>query len=181
MQTLWPNSDVLTIATNDAGCELSLYGRKAEGRRELVSKEDFEWANQWHWSIGPKGYVIRTDRSNGKRTLYLHKEIGKRMGFPAVMQADHRNTNKLDARRSNLRAATNQLNQANVGRQKNNTTGFKGVTYRRKQGRWPARYIARIGVSGTRVHLGCFETAEEAHAAYCAAAAKYFGDFARFN
>ena len=58
-------------------------------------------------------------------------------------------------------------------RGKKNATGFKGV------GRIGNRYQASFKENGRRRHIGCFETAEEAHAAYRAAVERYHGQFAR--
>ena len=89
------------------------------------------------------------------------------------LQIDHRNNDKSDNRWSNLRLATGSQNQANRGLQRNNTSGFKGVSARR--GKFAA-YIKRDGKKHT---LGSFDTAEEAHAAYVAAAPLFHGEFAR--
>lgn len=53
-----------------------------------------------------------------------------------------------------------------------NAAGFKGVNSIGK------RWRARITVLGLRIDLGSYDTPEEAHAAYCAAARTYFGEFA---
>ncbi len=154
---------------------ISLSGRYGAGMVAIVSDCDFEFLSQWTWNLIPKGYAMRTDRTNGKRSVYMHKVIGERMGVPIGMQTDHKSTNKLDNQRENLRPATNQMNQANVGRQKNNTTGFKGVHWHRQH----KKYCARIGVSGKRINLGWFDNAADAHQAYRIAASLYFGEFAR--
>lgn len=86
---------------------------------------------------------------------------------------DHINRNKLDNRRENLRESTNAENLRNRGVQRNSTTGFTGV-YLDK--RWN-RYTAKIKFNRKYVHLGCFATAEEAHARYCEEARKLFGEF----
>lgn len=174
-KTLWPDSAELAVAT-DHQRTIALVGQAANGRRAIVSPEDFEFLSQWKWNIIPKGYAIRTDRSTGsKRTVYMHIEVARRCGIAKDgLQVDHRNKNKLDNTRRNLRAATNQLNQANVALQRNNTSGFKGVHFHKLS----KKFVARIGVGRTRIQLGKFDSAEEAHRAYCAAAAQCFGEFA---
>lgn len=52
------------------------------------------------------------------------------------------------------------------------SSGFKGATYIR--GRWQAQ----ITIDGRNVHLGSFETPEEAHEAYMTEARSRFGDIA---
>lgn len=37
--------------------------------------------------------------------------------------------------------------------------------------------MGRIHLNGEMIHLGYFDTAEEAHAAYCEASAKYHKEF----
>ena len=158
--------------------EITLAGKRGIGFSAIVSDEDFAFVSQWTWSRHPKGYAIRTDRSESKRTIYMHKEIAVRAGIcSSGLQADHRNGMKLDNRRENLRQATNQLNQANVGVQKNNRSGFKSVS--KKKGKKNRPWIARIGVNRKRLHLGYFDTPEQAHEAYHRAAIQYFGEFAR--
>lgn len=87
-------------------------------------------------------------------------------------EIDHKNTNRSDNRWSNLRAATHSQNQGNARRRRDNSTGFKSV--QKIRGKFRA-VISR----GPRIHLGYFDTAEKAHAAYCAAAVKLYGQFAR--
>lgn len=90
---------------------------------------------------------------------------------------DHKNFNRSDNRWENLRAATHSTNKANRPAPSNNSTGFKGVSFRKKVG----RYQASICKQRQQRHLGFFDTAEEAHAAYCLAANELFGDFARVS
>jgi hypothetical protein len=156
--------------------KIELSGELGRGIFVLVDDCDFEVLSRLTWNICPKGYAIRTDRTNGKRTVYMHKDVASLAGMNTEgFQVDHVDGDKLDNRRANLRLATNQQNQANVSRQSNNTTGFKGVHFHKGHG----KYMARIGVSYKRIHLGYFDTAEQANKAYQQAAIKYFGEFAR--
>lgn len=88
---------------------------------------------------------------------------------------DHEDTNKDHNWIDNLRPATQSQNQANTHRHRDNASGLKGVYFYRSRNRWRAS----ISEGDQRKHLGYFDTAEEAHAAYCAAAKKIFGAFAR--
>jgi len=47
--------------------------------------------------------------------------------------------------------------------------------------RYGKGYEARIKVRGITYRLGTFQTVEDAHAAYCRAAVKFHGEFARFR
>jgi hypothetical protein len=88
---------------------------------------------------------------------------------------DHINNIHTDNRLENLRMATVRQNGYNSKKRKDNTAGYKGV---KKRGN---KFTARIMVNGHRIFLGTYDTPEEAHAAYCKAAKKYFGEFARFE
>lgn len=88
-------------------------------------------------------------------------------------QVDHRDNDKANNAWENLRAANNVGNNANIPVQKNNKLGVKGVH------RAGGKYRACIRVGGKLVHLGYFETPEQAGAAYASAAREYFGEFAR--
>jgi hypothetical protein len=88
-------------------------------------------------------------------------------------QIDHINGNRADNRIVNLRLATPAENSRNRRRHQNNISGFKGVIRQR------AKWHAQIMVNGRWHRLGGFSTPEEAHAAYCEAAPKFHGEFAR--
>lgn len=90
-------------------------------------------------------------------------------------EVDHKNSNGLDNKWLNLRAATHMQNTWNKAIQKNSSTGFKGVCFRKDIG----KFQSRIMVRGKSINLGFYLSAEEAHAAYCMAANDNFGEFAR--
>lgn len=90
-------------------------------------------------------------------------------------QIDHINGVRSDNRLINMRQSTQQENCCNMPRQSNNTSGYKGVRRYRDGVRWQAV----INHLGKPLWLGLYATAEDAHAAYCEAAQKYHGEFAR--
>jgi HNH endonuclease len=83
---------------------------------------------------------------------------------------DHKDGNPANQQWSNLRLATDRQNKANSATRKDNVSGLKGVRLHSS-----GRYTAFIG----HRYLGYFDTAEEAHAAYSAAAVETYGEFAR--
>jgi hypothetical protein len=89
-------------------------------------------------------------------------------------QIDHESTDRTDNRWENLREATHAQNLHNVGRNRANTTGFKGV-YHHSDG----YFGAMIQVNRTKLHLGLFKKPEYAAAAYRIASACVHGDFSR--
>lgn len=90
---------------------------------------------------------------------------------------DHIDGNGLNNTRVNLRVANSTENARNTRLRKDNTSGFKGVTWHKKNRKWRAV----IKVDGGQKHLGMFDTLEAAYAAYCKAALHYFGEFARLE
>ena len=94
-------------------------------------------------------------------------------GFPHF-EIDHIDGDSTHNRWFNLRKGDRQKSSANTKRYRNNTSGFKGVTWDADRSKW----MAQIHPNGRHIHLGRFDTPEEAHEAYMAAAIKYFGEFA---
>ena len=93
------------------------------------------------------------------------------------IQVDHKDTNKLNNKITNLRACTNEQNIKNQPVYKNNELGIKGVRKSQKEG----EFIARIRVDKKLIYLGIHPSKEAAALAYNQAALKYFGEFARIN
>lgn len=93
-----------------------------------------------------------------------------------VGQIDHINRCPSDNRICNLRDVTQAKNKANKGMLSNNTLGFKGIA--RNYGRKP--WKAQIWHGGS-IHLGSFDTREEAHAAYLNAYREIHGEDANLS
>jgi hypothetical protein len=92
------------------------------------------------------GYAMRRDNQSGK-TILMQRLI---LDAPEGIEVDHLNGNGLDNRRANLRRVTVQQNRQKRNRGRNTQTGFKGVTFDKKSGKW---------VMSLRV---LFDSAEEA-------------------
>jgi hypothetical protein len=90
-------------------------------------------------------------------------------------QIDHRDRDRSNNKWKNLRLATSAEQRHNSGMRSDNTSGYKGACWAKKERRW----LASIGLKGKNKFLGYYPTAKAAHAAYAIAAKKYRGEFAR--
>lgn len=154
-------------------CRIKLYNKQGKEKAEaIIDAEDYERVRSQKWHFVRAGYVITSIRSNSHR---LHWAI---IGKPSSgYHTDHINGNKLDNRKKNLRFCTNPQNLANRGKQKNNTSGFKGVFLDEENNKW----IAQLVHKGKRVLYKRFESKTEAAQKYNETALKYCEDFAYIN
>ena len=150
--------------------------RLTKGKVALVDDEDFEHLMSLRtpggWAI-PQWCCNGDYAYNGELGL-LHRYL---MNAPKGVDVDHRDGNKLNCQRNNMRLATKAQNQQNRRTKYAGLSKFKGAHWDRSRGWW----IARIRVDGKLKYLGIFDTDKEAGAAYNEAATKYFGDFAALN
>lgn len=100
--------------------------------------------------------------------LYIYGE------FPNK-HIDHFDCDRGNNKIINLRLATPIQNGGNVKKKKNNTSGFKGVSWFSPRGKWRAQ----IETNGKQKHLGYFTDINLASAAYQAAIKNLYGEFSR--
>jgi len=149
----------------------------------MVDQGDFDELRRVKWQCNAGGYAYRT-MSNGKNSkgrwtnkgVFMHALI---CPSGEGMDIDHINHEKLDNRRTNLRAAPHRNNMRNMNIHRDQRSGFKGIcSVSRYEGRL---WQARIRVNGKVIQLGSRPSKEAAARLYDEGALKYFGEFACTN
>lgn len=145
----------------------------------IIDAADADFIGQWNWKAQVTRYTVyalRSDRSEKGpdgpicRNITMHREI---LRPRAGMFVDHIDGNGLNNSRANLREATHAQNMQNKGPRRQSKSGIKGVMPNRD------RWMAQIKENGRTIHLGTFDTVEEAGAAYREASLRIHGDFGR--
>lgn len=119
------------------------------------------------------GYI----RQDGYRQIQIDskKYIASRLawlyveGYLPEHEVDHRNRITDDDRWENLRHVSRQCNARNRDVLKNNSSGITGVYWHKITLKW----LAAIGLNRKSIHLGIFDTKEEAAKARWEAEKKY--------
>lgn len=135
-------------------------------------KEDYEKVSDHCWMENDSGYAVSV-MGNPKRLVRMHRFILGLNEYDPIV--DHKNQNKLDNRKSNLRLATRSTNGVNRGHNSNSKTKHKGI-YQLEDG-W---YQADICKDYKTIHIGKYKTIEEAIIARHKKEKELFGEFA-FN
>ena len=129
------------------------------------------------WRVSPSGPCkagaiagSRTDRGYWRVMIKGRSYLAHRLGWLIVHgnwphgEIDHINGIRDDNRLANLRDVSSTENRQNLRKapSTNKSSGLLGVSYAQQCKKW----VARIRISGKRIHLGHYETAEQAHDAY---------------
>jgi len=128
-----------------------------------------------------KGYVQIVVTINGVRYYIQAHRLIWAMTFgewvATEFDVDHRNLIRDDNRIENLRVCLPSENSKNRGLYKNNTSGFKGVSWVERYQKWGVQ----IQIDSHSRFKGYFDDPMEAAAAYDKAAHENFRDFAHSN
>lgn len=126
---------------------------------------------KWYPCMNRQTGAVYITNQHGK---VLHKHL---IDCPKGYEVDHINLDTMDNRCCNLRVCTHQQNQCNQPLQRNNTSGFSGVSY------YPPRkkFRARIKVCQHDIHLGYYHSLDEAVQARNVGMELMFGEYARYN
>lgn len=128
-------------------CEIAVTG---SGRPALVDACDLAFVSGMAWHLN-EGYA-RSGSATGK--VYMHRLL---LGVSGDLHSDHRNRDRLDNRRANLRAVTQAQNNQNVSKRPGLTSRYRGVRLH-ASGRWSAQ----VHIAGRQHYLGYFTDEDEA-------------------
>lgn len=140
------------------------------GKKAIISIEDFERCSKLKWLYHPFGYARCKNPKTALHVFLMNPSEG--------LFVDHKNRDRLDCRRSNLRLCSKAENARNASKRKDaRTSQFKGVSAHAPVVAW----IAQIQFDGKKIGIGRFESELEAARAYDAKASELFGEFASLN
>jgi hypothetical protein len=125
------------------------------GGYSVIDDDDYELVNQFKWRLDPSGYAKRTTRLPDETDRLMHRLI---MNTPKGMLTDHRNGEKLDNRRENLRVCTNSQNTRYRLTHRSNKNGLREVCYCDQTGKWKA-YATQ---NGKQLWLGRYDELQDA-------------------
>lgn len=134
----------------------------------------FTWKNASKRKAGTSMYSGYIRLNVNKKQYLAHRLIWLYVYGYFPKYVDHINMNRSDNRLCNLREATNTQNQYNKKLTKRNTSGIKGVSWFERDKNWRAR----LHVSGKLIHLGYFDSIEEAKKIITEYRNKLHGQFA---
>jgi hypothetical protein len=126
--------------------------------------------------IDGNGYYVVILYKNGKpKTMKLHRLIA--LAFIDNLNdkkcVDHKNNNKLDNNINNLKWCTYQENNQNVSMKSNNSSGIKSISWFKRDSKWRAK----ITLDGIQIHIGYYDTIEDATIARVNKANQAFGQY----
>lgn len=154
-------------------------GYTNKGDEFWFDKEDYDLIKNYSWFKHRKYFEASVPMSKDKN-IYLHRLV-MGIGFDTYdfqIDVDHIITeNKFDNRKSNLRLVNKSQNNTNKVMQKNNTSGYRGVYYRKRDGTWESY----INIDGKKTFLGRFHNKEDAIQKRRWAEDKYYGEYSYYN
>jgi hypothetical protein len=127
----------------------------ANGGTALIDAEDYDLVRERKWYNAPTSPYVRSQLQ--RKTIYLHRVI---LDAPAGVEVDHKNGNPLDNRKCNLRLVTRSQNEQAKKARTNTITGSRNVYYCADKKNKPFRVL--IMLNQKNIHLGYFDTVEEA-------------------
>jgi hypothetical protein len=142
-----------------------------KGKFATVDAADYEWLSRYKWSAVARHGNWYACRREGKRTIWMHREI---MQAPRSLVVDHFDRNGLNNRRCNLRLCDRRQNAYNV-RHPSPESQYVGVL------RYGLLWGASITHDGVEHSLGLFDTEIEAALARDERARELQGDYAYLN
>lgn len=147
-----------------------------KGKVAVIDIADAGVVGSRNWHADVEGRTTYAKSCCGNHlSIFLHRLLWQHWGMPDTPEIDHKDTDGLNCRRSNLRPATRSQNVINTRLRSDNTSGVKGVYWDARLHKWRA-HVCRDGRNRC---VGSFDIKEDAAAAYATVAREIHGEFVR--
>lgn len=164
----------MTISVYEDYAEIVINSETHGEFKVKVDLDDVDKCKNYRWCVNKyksnkydygKYYIISSNHS-----LLLHRFI---MNAEKGMVVDHIDGDTMNNRKYNLRVCLHKENSRNSKHRKNNSSGYKGVSWFKRTNKW----MAHIMVDKKHKTLGYFDNIEDAVNARRIAEKKYFGEY----
>lgn len=119
----------------------------------LIDKLDYLVVSKYKWRLHSQGYA------STKNGILMHRVL---LSATKGQYVDHKNRDKLDNRRSNIRIVTQSQNMFNQKFRVNNRSGVRGVSWDKEHNKW----FACIRKNRKTIWTSRYLTLAEAQKAY---------------
>lgn len=128
-----------------------------------------------------RSHVLFFDKQREMVLTVIKSRTGKKTAGPAAKLIlnitgkaiiHYKDKNSLNLKRDNLEVINTQIRHFGEKKAKNNTSGYKGVSFKKHA----KKYEAYIKLDDSKKHLGYFSNAIDAAREYNKAAIEYFGE-----
>ena len=142
------------------------------GQDILVDDDMLDYLSRFFWSCSEKAITRRISTTSGVIAINMASEI---VEVPVGLVPDHKDRDRHNMQRENIRPATYSQNGANRRIASNNTSGYKGVHRTRKT------WSFEVKKDDIRYQKHGYRSAESAARARDRKAIELFGEFATTN
>lgn len=140
----------------------------------VVDYEDFERLSKISWRLNVDTVRRAGTVLGGVKSITLANTVMKDY---SDFKYDHKDNNKLNNKKDNLRLCTHSENMCNRLKFKNCSSKYKGVSWNTKNNKWMA-YVCK---NSKQHYLGLFEIEIDAAKAYNTKALELHSEFALLN
>lgn len=165
------------------GFALLALGPNAKDGYATIDIEDAERLSKYNWFLAhdypSRSMTLNKLNKSGRKISYqqrLHREVMNLDPYDE-RDIDHEDTNKLNNRKYNLRFCTQLQNNRNKPKTQSNRSGYKGVSWKKKNRKWCVQIQTGFNVQ----HVGLFTDKHDAANVYNQFAEQIFGEFAYLN
>ncbi|HCI29573.1 MAG TPA: hypothetical protein DE117_05295 [Fervidobacterium sp.] len=161
-----------------------MISKELYGVKFYIDKEDEHLLKEFKWykEKQQSGYYFMATykQKNGiKIKIKLHRLIAGAtkiidgVVYNSGLLVDHIDRNTLNNTKSNLRMCTRSQNAMNSKVGRDNSSGYKGVSWKKDKQKWKAY----LNINGKQVHLGYYDNIEDAVLSRINGARLIFGEF----